>query len=65
VTHSTTDTSMTDFINDTPGTEIDTRKPWITPEIKELADAQDAQGGARLGPRESVFTPYAISYRPS
>jgi len=56
---------MTDFIKDTPGTEIDTRKPWITPEIKELADAQDAQGGARLGINESIYTPYAISYRPS
>ena len=43
----------------------DCRKPWITPEIKELADAQDAQGGARLGPRESVVMPYIISYRPS
>ena len=43
----------------------DCRKPWITPEIKELADAQDAQGGARLGINESIYTPYAISYRPS
>ena len=55
---------MTDFLNGTPGIEADNRKPWITPEIKELASAQDAQGGRSEGRSEIVSPPY-VSYRPS
>ena len=55
---------MTDFLSDTPDTKTDTRKPWITPEIKELASAQDAQGGRSEGRSEIVSPPY-VSYRPS
>ena len=29
--------------------DADARKPWITPEIKELAGAQNAQGGRNVG----------------
>ena len=55
---------MTDFLSDLPDTKTDTRKPWITPEIKELAGAQDAQGGVVVGSREVVSYPYT-NYRPS
>ena len=44
----------------------DCRKPWITPEIKELASAQDAQGGRNLARSEIVLpVPLPFSYRPS
>ena len=54
---------MTDFLNGTPGIEADNRKPWITPEIKELASAQDAQGGRIIALGEIVAGP--LTYRPS
>ena len=57
------DTSMTDFLSNLPDTKTDTRKPWITPEIKELASAQDAQGGRIIVGVEFVST--TTSYRPS
>ena len=57
---------MTDFLSETPDTKTDTRKPWITPEIKELASAQDAQGGRNLARSEIVLpVPLPFSYRPS
>ena len=54
---------MTDFLSDLPDTKTDTRKPWITPEIKELASAQDAQCWRIIVGVEFVST--TTSYRPS
>ena len=54
---------MTAFLSETPDTKTDTRKPWITPEIKELASAQDAQGGRIIALGEIVAGP--LTYRPS
>ena len=54
---------MTDFIKDTPGTEIDTRKPWIAPDIKMLTNGDDVQGGITPATFENVTS--VTNYRPS